>query len=360
MTDDLEERIAAALRAMPAPAAPHRLRDALQELPASGGGQPRSLRGIAAGVVVATCAIGVLALLPGSPLSIVSPQEVAPAGGSSADLANGIDALTVSAALDLRESEELGTKQVRIHGYWTDRSFGHSCTAPDMTPGELELRCHDGEFGITELPEPILAVTREGRAVPANGPALTPWVPEVLAQRLFGLPFINGQLFPPTPIVVAGHFNDPRAQQCQPDARLMCQDRLVLDEIIAFDLESIPSPGPTASPTPFPLADPPPGIFGKDSCEGDTEYSFIGWTTMSELGIDVRGDGHVWVMITKAAIPLTDWMDDPANSKHQFRIWGQRVCYAWEWDKEALGLASLPGSTFRVWDDGRREPVESP
>ena len=111
-------------------------------------------------------------------------------------------------------------------------------------PGELQIRCHDGEFGITEREEPIGTLTEEGRATCLHdGPALTPYVEEALAQRLFTLPFVNGQFYDPVPIVVVGHFDDPRADDCQAEFRQLCRDRLVLDEIVEFHPEAVPDPG---------------------------------------------------------------------------------------------------------------------
>ena len=69
---------------------------------------------------------------------------------------------------------------------WTDRSFGHSCSAPSEQPCELEIRCHDGEWGITEKSEAIGDLTRDYRWLPAAGPHLTPWVPEDLQRQLAG------------------------------------------------------------------------------------------------------------------------------------------------------------------------------
>jgi hypothetical protein len=44
-------------------------------------------------------------------------------------------------------------------------------------PGDLEIYCHDGEYGITERNEPAVVLTKDFRLVPATGPMLTPWIP---------------------------------------------------------------------------------------------------------------------------------------------------------------------------------------
>src|SRR5580765_7624874 len=108
-----------------------------------------------------------------------------------------------------------------------------SCAAPDQATGELELYCNDRMFGISELDEPIVVISKHGFATEGSGPWLTPYLTGDVAGAadLFNLPTINGQRFPPVPIVVVGHFNDPRAVKCRPIARKLCRDRLVVDRI---------------------------------------------------------------------------------------------------------------------------------
>jgi hypothetical protein len=275
--------------------------------------------------------------------------------------------MTVSQVLAARAAGELRGIPVFVKGYWTDRSVGHSCAAPHGTPGELEIYCHDGEFGITELDEPVRTVLQGGRVTPPIGPHLTPWLPNALGGPLFGLYFIDHVgddthyvPYAPIPIVVKGHFDDPRAADCRPEARRACLDRLVIDEILSFDPTSVPRPTPTPVPSPFPFADPPPALFGPELCDGDIAYSFVGWTTMEDLGIDLGGEGHIFAMVTRDVIAISDWVDDPAGSGHRFRAFARHVCYAWEWEEGAVGYTNLPGSGYREWDDGHREPIDTP
>jgi len=132
---------------------------------------------------------------------------------------------TVSELLASRDAGALGSEQVRLQGFWSDLSFAHSCARPIDTPGELEIYCHDGEFGITERAEPIATRPDDAHLFVTNGPHLTPWVPDHLWPRLAGVSS-------PTPIVVVGHFDDPRSQECQPTAVDLCRARFVIDDIL--------------------------------------------------------------------------------------------------------------------------------
>jgi hypothetical protein len=269
---------------------------------------------------------------------------------------------TVSEAIAARDAGELGSDQITLTGYWSDRSFGHSCGAPPQPQGELELGCHDGEFGISEANEAIGRLTPAGQWIPAESAHLSPWGTEDIGRRLVTLPLADGVPFPPVPIVVVGHFDDPRAADCRPQARQLCRERFVLDEIVSFDPASVPPPTPTPEPTPFPDP-PPPAPFGPEACAGDVEYSFVGWTTTAELGTDAQREGHVFAMVTEEQVPLGDWWDEDLEGPLQpSRWWGQRICFTT--DVEAAAFPEGPpilfdhvdGTTFREWQDGRREP----
>ena len=258
-------------------------------------------RGSVRTVLVAALAVFVVGCgspdpMPSTRLASPPAATVAPALSPSVP-----PALTVSEALARRDAGELGDDPIVLAGYWTNRAFGHSCAPPRGQPGELELYCHDTEYGITERYEAIGELTPRSEWIPAAGPHLTPYVAEDLLQGLgaglMGLPL------PPVPIVVRGHFDDPRAANCRPAAIEACRDRLIVDGILVFDLENAPVPTPSPAPTPFP-SPAPAALFGPDSCAGDVAYSFAGWTTTDELGIDFSRPGHVYAMITADPIPL--------------------------------------------------------
>src|SRR3712207_1045189 len=63
------------------------------------------------------------------------------------------DRWTVSALLAAREAGNLEGGPIVLEGYWSNPSAPHSCGAPQGSPGELEIYCRDGEFGITERNE---------------------------------------------------------------------------------------------------------------------------------------------------------------------------------------------------------------
>lgn len=218
-------------------------------------------------VAVALALVGVLALAGGPSIPPSPPASPAPSPSRAATFPTTVDGLTVqtvSELLALRAAGQAKGGPFALRGYWTNDNFIHTCVPPppDEQPGELELRCNDGEWGITELDEPILDVNFEtGQQNRAKGPHLTPYMdgihgtssppPDVVA--LFG-----SWRRPPVPIVVVGHFDDPRAADCRGEARQLCLDRFVIDRVAMFDPNSVPAPTPSPTATPFPFSDPPP------------------------------------------------------------------------------------------------------
>jgi len=337
MNEDLERRLHERLHEE-LPPAPATTRAFLERLPLD---HPRIVRRSGAGraAVMAVVGIGLVALasvagLGGSPepsdgvvapptTVLLSPTGSPPPSSRSADTVDGLPIHSVSELLALRSDGRIGGERVALRGYWSDRGISFSCTLSESPPGELEIRCRDGQFGITERDEPFGTVTEirnETHYRRTDGPALTPFVDEALAERL-DLPRINGQRHPQVPIVVVGHFDDRRAADCRPEFRQRCRDRLVLDEIVEFRPEAVPTPGVTPSPTPFPFADPPPAPFTKADCFGDIPYSFIGWAPVSDYEIGNGSDDVVFIMVTR----------------DQVRFLGsvaRRLCYAYDWDQD--------------------------
>ena len=157
-----------------------------------------------------------------SPAGLETPTSP-PTPSQTSSIPAGVDGLhvyTVSELQSARASGDLAGGPIALRGYWSYLGVPHSCGAPDSTPGELEIYCHDGEYGITERNEPAVILTKESRLVPAIGPMLTPWVPnEDWVLPLVSLLPVNGQPFPPVPIVVVGHLDDERAAECRPEQR---------------------------------------------------------------------------------------------------------------------------------------------
>lgn len=268
--------------------------------------------------------------------------------------------LTVTEAIALRDAGDLGSTQITLKGYWTNRTVMHSCAAPPQPQGEIDVSCNDGEYGITERNEAIVQYTHEYRMMfPTEGPHLTPWMPEDIAQVLLG--GLMEFEFPPVPIVVTGHFDDPRAADCNESRQQICRERFVIDQVLAFDPSSVPPATPAPTPTPFP-SPAPAALFGPEMCPGDVGYAFVGWTTTDKLNIPFDRPGHVFAMVTKNVIPIGDWIDDPNGSGQKFRGWGQRVCLSEDiyigqpFNVVPIEYAAVNGTAFKEWEDGRHEP----
>jgi hypothetical protein len=164
-------------------------------------------------------------------------------------------------------------------------------------------------------------------------------------------------------VFLAGHFDDVRAADCPPAARPRCADRFVVDDVIQFDDPyAVPSPTPRA--TPFPFGSPPPAPASMASCTaprspesalpGDPPLVLEseGWVAKSDLAFDFVGSeiaaDVLYVGTVAGDVPLGAWLDDADG---RYRWWGRSVCAA---DANGIHFAWLPGSTFRVYDDGRR------
>ena len=226
------------------------------------------------------------------------------------------------------------------------------------TSGSSSSRCNDGEHGITEENEPIGELTVDGRFPPAEGPHLTPFVPDDLWPGLGQSEVIHGQRPLPVPIVVIGHLDDPRATDCQRKYAKLCADRFVIDRIVDYRPEAVPTPGVTPSPSPFPFDSPPPPSFDVAECAGDGPYSFVGWIAGDELHLDRDVPVTAYAAITRDVIEIGEWTDDPDGSGGRFRTMGRRICFAAEWESGAVNFAWVPGSAYREWDDGHRTPLK--
>ena len=361
MTDDLDDRLRRDLTRAELPRAPERLRVRLRAVVSTDSSQvggtvrrpaPRLVLGLAAILMVGVGLVSLAVIGRRTPPTTV----------------DGMPVMTVSEAIAAHQRGTLPDGRAAIRGFWSVGEMGHMCASAraGAPPGELEIYCHDGEYGIAERDEPMFVVDQFGYVTyEAKGPHLSPWVSGEVegVDGLFGLPRINGQQYPPVPIVVVGHFDDPRAAQCRPENHQLCLNRLVIDRIVEFDVGSVPTPGVTPEPTAFPEP-PPSALFGPEACAGNVPYSFTGWTTTQALELPFDRPGHVYAMVTRDVILLTDggWQDDPNGSDHQFQIWGQKICVAEEdpHDSGAMSFDSVPSSTYVLWDDGARTPGNNP
>jgi hypothetical protein len=367
MTDEFDVRLRSGFADLKLPPAPMSLLSAVAQLEVDAT-SPRTRRRRRWPLLL-TASAAALLLIAGSLFTILlssgantSAPPVAPTPTSTPTPGPSGTSLTVSEAIAKRDAGELGSSQITLVGYWTYRGSSHSCAAPRSNPGELEIYCHDGEFGITERDEAVINYTADFRAIPASGPFLTPFITNDLAQRLV-LPPVGDTPFPPVPIVVAGHFDDPRAADCRQEAMDVCRNRFVIDEILSFDPGSVPPPTPSPTPTPFP-SPAPAALFGPEMCAGDVDYSFVGWTTTADLHIQFERPGHVYAMVTKV-MPIGDWINDPMGSGQKFRWWGQKVCLTPDSEigngfNSLIEYGSVRGTGFKEWEDGRHEPGDPP
>ena len=306
---------------------------------------------------------------PTASTAVLETLASSPRPNPTSSLLAGVDGLhvyTVSELQAARAAGNLAGGPIALRGYWTYLGIAHSCTAPEAPPGELEIYCHDREYGITERNEPAMVLTKDSRTVPATGPMLTPWIPnEDWAVPLVSLLPVNGQPFPPVPIVVVGHLDDERAADCRPKQQQLCRDRFVIDRLVAFEPRAVPTPGITPTPSPFPFDSPPPLSLDPAACAevaGTSDFSFLGWMSGDELaaqlasGITFEGQ-TLAVAITRDPVELASREDEDGKP---YRVMARQVCFAREWDETALQFDAIKGSIYRLYDDGTVVPTDSP
>lgn len=257
MTADVEVRLRASLKRAQLPPAPEHLRSRaasavapaiapeLQSTEPTRSARRRPWLLLPAAVIVVAL-LGLSLLLPGA-----SPPTVV----------DGLPVLSVSDVLAQRAAGGLRDQSVAVGGYWSVSNVGaHMCPASLAHAGSLELNCEQDEYGITQDNEPMQLVSRFHEYVyQVRGLHLQPFVDMDLPglARLFELkPQDSLWPYPPTPVVLVGHFDDPRAADCQPEARQACLDRFVLDRVAFLNPRAatwrpdIPTPDPTDPPAP--------------------------------------------------------------------------------------------------------------
>lgn len=362
MTDE-ERRLRERLHTAGLPAAPARLSQALEEIVAAPAARRRegawTMPLLAAAALLAVGGALLVAGSAGPNRPVASPQ---PAAVFPAEV-DGQHVYTVSELLAARAAGQLEGGPIALAGFWSDPLIAHSCAPPSSQPGELELYCHDREFGITQRNEPSAVLAGDATIAYAAGPVLTPWVPGPLLEQLLLAP-VNGQPFPPVPIVVIGHLDDPRAADCRPEARRACLDRFVVDEIVEFGVAAVPTPGVTPMPTPFPFDSAPPAPFSAEQChppgtDEPVEFSFFGWIDGADVDL-TSGRGFagetLYVAIARDVVPLGDWYT-PYGATGESRPMGRLVCLATERDLPGIvQFDSLAGTAFRTQRDGSTIP----
>jgi hypothetical protein len=262
----------------------------------------------------------------------------------------GLPVQGVADVLHDLEAGKIKSESVAVSGFWSDNSYLHSCAPPHGSPGELELYCRDGEFGITDEPEYILTVAADGTGVPAKSPHLSPFVdPGVQGfDRLFASMDQKARAWP-VPVVFIGHFADPRAAECRAIAQSLCASRLVVEVIDKYDTDAAQSPR-VDTPVDAPRTD----LFDPASCAGPVKYSFVGWSTTSALGLPFDRQGDVFAMVTLEPVLLggSAWNTSPSDAERQYRPWGRRICVAQTGLAGVVEFGSVAGTEFLEWDDG--------
>ena len=273
---DLDRELDDRLGGLSLPAAPDSLHVALDrtvqlEANRSHQGRPRiylvlGLAAViaAAGLVIASAGGRTLPFAPSPSHQVVIGDLTASPSANSTEFPTetlGLHVYTVSELLSARAAGHVSGGPLALAGYWSYLRLELLCPPPPDNGGVLELRCGDDEYGITERDEPMMVLlVPSGRVRLADGPHLTPYLPKEVRTiwPLFTLQLVNGQPYPPVPIVVVGHLDDSRATACLPAARTLCGDRFVVDQILSFDSGSVPTPGVTPGLSPLLSNSPPP------------------------------------------------------------------------------------------------------
>lgn len=352
--DDFENSLRDSLRTADLPPAPARLRAHLVDLPAREAPSRSPSKMVRTALAIGLVAVAVWLARPFSPVAV----DNAPTTGAARTIPTSTDdAYTVSALLAARTAGEIDATPVLVRGYWSALLVPLSCAAPSDEPGPLELYCRDGLWGLTEDPEPMLRLV-DGDSVVAKGPRITPFVPSRFEATLFGHAADPETALEVIPAILKGHFDDPAADECRPEAESACRDRFVLDDVPSFDLKSGFLPAPTPTPTPFPFDSPPEPLFDVYDCAGDVPYSLVGWTRSSALGLKEPLPEVVYAAVTRDVVLIGDWFLDPAGSGQRFRTWARSVCYAKDGASQSATVTWVPGTAYREWEDGSRSQLE--
>jgi hypothetical protein len=148
---------------------------------------------------------------PASPM----PDSVEPFNVSSILAAP----ITVSQAIDHRDSHLDGT-ELAVAGYWIDHSGWLRCAAT-LQRSPVELGCQ--WRWLTELPP----IDRSNTSGP-DQPALAP----ILDVGAFVDPAIADRVTTGVSAIALGHFDDPRAAECDPNRVELCRGNFIVDAIL--------------------------------------------------------------------------------------------------------------------------------
>jgi hypothetical protein len=127
--------------------------------------------------------------------------------------------ITVSQAIDHRDNH-LDDSELAVSGYWIDHSGQLRCAyAVHRSPVELGCQWR----WLTEVPPVDWTNSSE-----PDQPALAP----ILAARAFVDPAIADGITTGVSVIALGHFDDPRAGQCDPYRVESCRRNFIVDAIV--------------------------------------------------------------------------------------------------------------------------------
>jgi hypothetical protein len=147
---------------------------------------------------------------------------------------------------------------------------------------------------------------------------------------------VNGQPYPPVPIVVISVTSTTRG-------RTTAARRLANSVWTDSSFDSPP-------PTPLDMA-----ACALDQNDPPRLSAYVGWMSGGDPDLTSQrdfADETLYVAITRDAVPLGDWFDPPDGGR-TYRSMGQLVCFAHEWDESgSADFDSIAGTAYREYRDG--------
>jgi hypothetical protein len=175
-------------------------------------------------VAMLVAAVGVALLLTGW---LRSRPTTETATASFPVEAGGLKTISVRDALLIQAGDD--SSNIAVAG-WFQQTFVLSCPFTLVPP----VPVIEGPCALTGWlmagPESIVHVTGNGMDTNGpHGPALQTAFDGPGIRWANPLPKVGDSA--PTPVVLVGHFNDPRAPRCQPENRQECADRFVVTAV---------------------------------------------------------------------------------------------------------------------------------
>ena len=204
------------------------------------------LAATAAVTIVAATFLGVV-LRPGpaTPAGSMSPASISPSTTDFPDQLLGLPTISVARALEIRDASPAGSEPLAVRGWYTGAPPMRCRAVIDIDA--LERTCPDVAAYLMDVPQETVVVRPDGFELrtPA-GPVLNP--------RFIGVDGPQGRTWPdvrPLPVVLVGHWHDPRSMLCSASAAARCRDAFVVDAVAWADGRALePQVAETWSSTP--------------------------------------------------------------------------------------------------------------